>query len=75
MPLLTQSHRSITRELPDHYPFVVAKEYIITTIDEWDLPAQKLFDAVYHSLHVKMKVLTKKHFGSFAQGGLHAHVK
>lgn len=67
--------RSITRELPDHYPFVVTNEYIASIIGEWHIPAQKLFDAIYHCLLVRVKALTSKHFGKFAQGGLHAHVR
>ena len=65
----------MTRELPDHYPFVVANEYITSIIGEWESPAVRLYDAVYHSLLQKVKALTEKHFGKFAQGGLHARVK
>ena len=75
MSVTTPLYRAITRELPDHYPFVVANEYISSFIGGWQLPAEKLYEAVHQCLLQRVKALTEKHFGKFSQGGLHANVK
>lgn len=72
--VMKRAGQAITRELPDHYPFVVANEYIAAILTQWKLPADNLYDAVYQCLLKRVKALTEKHFGKFSQGGLHARV-
>ena len=63
------SSRSRTRELPDHYPFVVQKTYIAEFVKEWRQPALTLFDAVYQILKQDIERLVDKHFGKMGRGG------
>ncbi|GJF00698.1 P-loop containing nucleoside triphosphate hydrolase protein [Phanerochaete sordida] len=72
--VMKRATQAVTRELPDHYPFLVANEYITSIIGKWKLPADKLYEAVYQSILHHVKALTKKHFEKFAQGGLHARI-
>ena len=65
---------AITRELPDHYPFVVSNEYIKAVIEEWDAPARTLFDQVQHILMTHVKQIVATHFSKFAHGNLQHHV-
>lgn len=66
--------RAITRELPDHYPFVVSNEYILSIVQKWDVPVRSLFDTIQHVLFAHVKVLVNKHFEKFTQGNLQHHV-
>ncbi|EKM53567.1 uncharacterized protein PHACADRAFT_197992 [Phanerochaete carnosa HHB-10118-sp] len=72
--VMKRANQAITRELPDHHPFIVANEYITSIICKWQLPAEKLHEAVYQCLLQRVKALTQKHFGKFSQGGLHSRV-
>lgn len=67
--------RAITRELPDHYPFIVANEYIVAVIHKWHVPAENLFDAIQRSLLICVKTLVAKHFSKYSQGGLQQRVQ
>ncbi|TCD65552.1 hypothetical protein EIP91_002516 [Steccherinum ochraceum] len=73
--VLAKAHSAITRELPDHYPFVICKEYILSLISRWEIPARNLFDAVEKILLLHVKTIISKHFGSFAHGGLQQHAQ
>ena len=66
--------RAIARELPDHYPFVVCTDYILTIVSQWGFPTLELFDSVQRTLTVHMKKLIALHFGKYAHGGLQQHV-
>ncbi|KAF7977729.1 hypothetical protein HWV62_2796 [Athelia sp. TMB] len=59
-----------TRELPDNYPFVVQKGYILDVIKQWREPSLNLFDAVQRTLSGHLKKLIREHFGHFGRGGL-----
>ncbi|CAL1711881.1 unnamed protein product [Somion occarium] len=72
--VMERAKRAITRELPDHYPFVVSKEYILSFVSHWEGPTRKLFTAVYQVLLSHVKALVVRHFGKYAHGGLQHHV-
>ena len=67
-------HRARTRELPDHYPFVVNKTFIDAVIKKWDTPAMDLCKTVHKVASEHVQKLVKQHFGSFGQGYLEQHV-
>ncbi|THG92532.1 hypothetical protein EW026_g8396 [Hermanssonia centrifuga] len=68
--VMRRADKAITRELPDHYPFVITKEYIEEVIAGWDVPARNLFDAMQRILSVQVKEIIVQHFSKFSQGGL-----
>ncbi|KZT04838.1 uncharacterized protein LAESUDRAFT_760851 [Laetiporus sulphureus 93-53] len=57
--VMHRAQQAITRELPDHYPFVVSLEHINAVTAKWNMPTRNLFDS---------------HFSKFSQGGLQQHV-
>ncbi|EMD32900.1 hypothetical protein CERSUDRAFT_76972 [Gelatoporia subvermispora B] len=67
-------HRAITRELPDHYPYVVTNEYITSVVCKWNVPTQRLFRDVQKRLVEYVKRLINKHFSKYAHGGLQQKV-
>lgn len=73
--VLTFIFRAITRELPDYYPFIVSKDYILTIISKWQIPARNLFDAIQRMLINSVKELVTKHFRKFSHNGLQHHVR
>ena len=66
--------RAITRELPEHYPFIVTHEYIASFTAQWHVPTRNYFDHVVKVLLAYVKNLIQKHFNKFAHGGLQAHI-
>ncbi|THH15705.1 hypothetical protein EUX98_g9424 [Antrodiella citrinella] len=73
--VMDRAYGAITRELPDHYPFVICKEYILSLISQWEVPARNLFDAIEKILLGHVKVIVTEYFGKFAHGGLQQHAQ
>jgi len=73
-PLPVLSYRARTRELPDHYPFVVNKTFIDAVIRKWNTPAMDLCKTVHIVALEHVQKLVKQHFGSFGQGYLEQRV-
>ena len=65
---------AVTRELPDHYPFVVCKEYISATVREWVNPCDTLRSAIERTLLEHVNTIVERHFGKFAQSDLQRKV-
>ncbi|KAI0705266.1 P-loop containing nucleoside triphosphate hydrolase protein [Cerioporus squamosus] len=63
--VMKRAQEAITRELADHYPFVVIREYIVSIISGWQAPAETLFHEVLHVLVKHVKVLVAKHFSQY----------
>ncbi|KAG6329012.1 hypothetical protein ID866_10077, partial [Astraeus odoratus] len=61
--------QSRTRELPDHYPFVVQKMYIAEFVQNWRKPTFHLFDAIYHILKTDISKVVHRHFARIGRGG------
>ena len=64
------SCRARTRELPDHYPFVVQKAYITEFVKQWQQPSFALFDAVYDILKKDVENIVNRHFTQMGRGRL-----
>ncbi|KAH8088967.1 P-loop containing nucleoside triphosphate hydrolase protein [Cristinia sonorae] len=73
--VMDKANSAITRELPDHYPFIICKEYILSLVSQWEVPARNLFDAIERVLLSHVKVIINEHFGKFAHGGLQQHAQ
>lgn len=75
-PLLTATFRSraVTRELPNNYPFVVQRGYIIDTVSQWDDPAKTLFDFAVEKVKEMMSRVIDSHFERHAHGNLKQRV-
>lgn len=56
-----------TRELADHYPFVVQNAYTAEFVKEWRQPALTSFDAVYQVLEQDIERLVDNHFGKMGR--------
>ncbi|KIM52914.1 hypothetical protein SCLCIDRAFT_478691 [Scleroderma citrinum Foug A] len=66
--LMSLSSRSrTTRELADHYPFVVQNAYTAEFVKEWRQPALTSFDAVYQVLEQDIERLVDNHFGKMGR--------
>ncbi|OBZ65896.1 Interferon-induced GTP-binding protein Mx2 [Grifola frondosa] len=72
--VLKKAQDAITRELPDHLPFVVSSDYISAITAQWDAPTRRLFASVQDMLSLYVRNLVKKHFGKYMHGGLHQQV-
>ncbi|KAF9807180.1 hypothetical protein IEO21_08339 [Rhodonia placenta] len=68
--VMDRARKAVTRELPDHYPFVVYQDYITSITAKWHIPMRILFDSLQKVLNNYVKQLVAKHFSIFAQGGL-----
>ncbi|PCH35504.1 hypothetical protein WOLCODRAFT_145834 [Wolfiporia cocos MD-104 SS10] len=68
--VMDRAKKAVTRELPDHYPFVVSKDYIVSITSQWHIPTRTLFDSVQKVLNTHVKQLVAQHFSKFSQGGL-----
>ncbi|EGO00515.1 hypothetical protein SERLA73DRAFT_166837 [Serpula lacrymans var. lacrymans S7.3] len=68
--VLDRAQKARTRELPDNYPFVVQKEYIMQCIDQWRNPALSFFESVYEILKEDLENVVDYHFGNLGRGAL-----
>ncbi|KAI0262190.1 P-loop containing nucleoside triphosphate hydrolase protein [Gloeopeniophorella convolvens] len=66
--------RAVTRELPNNYPFIVQRQYIIDVVDKWDDPAQELFKSTVEKLKELLSRLVSKQFEHYTHGGLKQRV-
>lgn len=57
-----------TRELPDNFPFVVQRAYIMQITDQWSGPAMVLSEEVYAILRVDLAKLVDLHFEHMGNG-------
>jgi len=58
--------RAVTRELPNNYPFIVQKKYIIDSVDQWDDPATELFDFTVEKLKAMNLDIVNAYFEHYA---------
>ena len=70
----TFQSRAVTRELPNIYPFIVQKEYIIDTVSKWDGPTKTLFDFTVKKLKEVVSSIVNTHFERYAHGNLKQRV-
>jgi hypothetical protein len=66
----TFQSRAVTRELPNNYPFIVQRGYIIDTVSKWDDPAETLFDFTVMKLKEATSSVVDTHFERYAHGNL-----
>jgi hypothetical protein len=66
--------RAVTRELPNNYPFIVQKEYIVVFVKRWDEPAQALFVSTVDKLKQLTLRVVDTHFGNYTHGHLKQRV-
>lgn len=59
---------AVTRELPNNYPFIVQKGYILAFVDKWDEPAQTLFTTLVEKVKEATLRIVHIHFGNYAHG-------
>ncbi|KAH9965456.1 P-loop containing nucleoside triphosphate hydrolase protein [Russula dissimulans] len=64
--VLEKAKWAVTRELPNNYPFIVQKKYIIHSVDQWDHPATELFDFTVEKLKAMILDIVNKDFGRYA---------
>lgn len=67
--------RSLTRELPGHFPYSVQKAIIEKIIQQWKAPALELCQSVYQFVSEHVKELVRKNFAHFGQGTLEQRVR
>ena len=67
--------RARTRELPDHYSYIVTKRLIMISTEKWSAPSHDLLGKVYEILVREVNKMTDDRFRRFRYGGLHQRVK
>ncbi|KIK17199.1 hypothetical protein PISMIDRAFT_15324 [Pisolithus microcarpus 441] len=72
--VMERAEISRTRELPDHTPFVVQRNYISEYVEKWKAPSMILFDAVYDVLKKDLENMIDKHFKRIGRGTAHQSV-
>ena len=72
---LSLFNRARTRELPDHYSYIVTKWLIMMSTEKWGDPSRELLGKVYDILAREVNKMTDDHFHRFRYGGLHQRVK
>lgn len=72
--VMERAEISRTRELPDHTPFVVQRNYISEYVEKWKAPSMILFDAVYDVLKKDLENIVDKHFKRIGRGTAHQSV-
>lgn len=72
---LMETCRSVSRELPGHFPFIVEREYIKDILLKWDRPATALCERVYRILTDHTQELVHQHFATFGQGMLEHQIR
>ncbi|KAI0764302.1 P-loop containing nucleoside triphosphate hydrolase protein [Trametes elegans] len=60
--VMNRARQAITRELPNHYPFVVSQQYISGFVAQWQKPAEALFREVQRTLIRHIKSFITEHF-------------
>ena len=60
-----------TRELPNNFPYIVKKHYIVSIVELWNRPSQQLFDSARKELNKHVKLQIKNHFSPYN----HSHLK
>lgn len=60
-----RAQKAITRELPDHYPFIITQEFVRELIEDWDMPTFKLFDEIEAILSSKIKKFIHLEFAQY----------
>ncbi|KAF8504661.1 P-loop containing nucleoside triphosphate hydrolase protein [Russula emetica] len=70
----TFQSRAVTRELPNNYPFIVQRGYIIDTVSKWDDPAKTLLDFTVKKLKEVTSSVVDAHFERYAHGNLKQRV-
>jgi hypothetical protein len=70
----TFQSRAVTRELPNDYPFIVQRGYIIDTVSKWDDPTKTLFDFSVKKLKEVTSSVVNTHFDRYAHGNLKQRV-
>lgn len=68
-------YRSLTRELPGHFPYSVQKAIIEKIIQQWKAPALDLCKSIHQFVSEHVKELVKKNFAHFGQGTLEQRVR
>ena len=66
---------AVTRELPCNYPFIVQEGYIIERVDQWNEPAQILFNSTREILKEMTLGIVDEHFEHYIHGGLKQRVR
>jgi hypothetical protein len=60
--------------LPNNYPFIVQRGYIINAVSQWDDPAKTLFEFTIEKLKEMTSRVIDTHFERHAHGNLKQRV-
>jgi hypothetical protein len=63
-------HSAVSREFPDHCPFVVTHQYVRGITAQWRGPVDNLCDEVYNVVSMHAKDIVNRHFSEYQHGGL-----
>ena len=66
--------RAVTRELPNNYPFIVQKVYILAFVNKWGDPAHALFNTTADKLKELTLSVVNTHFEHYTHGYLKQRV-
>ncbi|KAH9175022.1 P-loop containing nucleoside triphosphate hydrolase protein [Lactarius sanguifluus] len=73
--VLEKANFAVTRELPNHYPHTVIRQYIRTVVVGWEDPSRQFFDITRKELSSYVQQLVDRHFAQYTHGHLKQAVR
>ncbi|KAI9441571.1 P-loop containing nucleoside triphosphate hydrolase protein [Lactarius indigo] len=73
--VLEKANSAVTRELPNHYPHTVIRQYIRTVVAGWEDPSRQFFDITRKELINGVQQLVERHFAQYTHGHLKQGVR
>ncbi|TFY83230.1 hypothetical protein EWM64_g795 [Hericium alpestre] len=71
---MKRANTAVTRELPDNFPFIVIKQFILEVVQKWHAPSNFLFESTKSILLEHVQDIVDEHFQNFGHGGLRQRV-
>ncbi|KAH7099991.1 P-loop containing nucleoside triphosphate hydrolase protein [Auriculariales sp. MPI-PUGE-AT-0066] len=72
--VMLRANKSVTRELPDNYSYIVTQEYILEFVKLWERPAKDMFINVERRVNAHLKRIIEEFFDGHDAGGLNIAV-
>ncbi|KAH9007590.1 P-loop containing nucleoside triphosphate hydrolase protein [Lactarius deliciosus] len=73
--VLEKANSAVTRELPNHYPHTVIRQYIRTVVVGWEDPSRQFFEITRKELTSYVQQLVERHFAQYTHGHLKQAVR
>ncbi|EIN06635.1 hypothetical protein PUNSTDRAFT_115166 [Punctularia strigosozonata HHB-11173 SS5] len=72
--VMRRASQAVSREFPDHCPFVVTHHYVRGFTSKWQQPVDEFLEEVDTIITEHAKAIVKRHFSQYQYGGLQSVV-